>query len=251
MEVSMRKRFPIIIAALFFLCAASATLFLSLPAQAQETQVRPVMLEEEMPDFTLPSYQGGDVTLSKLKGKNVMIVFPRGFAAEGRWCTICNYKYGELVDLEKTGRLREKYNLEILYVFPYGKDVVKQWVDVLPEQMDKIKTWKNPPEPEKLDEKGKARLEMVRKGFPKELSFEKGNVPVPFPLLIDEDRKLTKGLGLFTTDWSGSKAEQLIPSVFVLDKQGVVRFKYIGQNTWDRPSWEYMEKVLQFVNSGR
>ncbi len=247
----MRKGFPIIIAVIFFLCIASATLFLSLPAQAQETQVRPVMLEEEMPDFTLPSYQGGEVTLSKLKGKNVMIVFPRGFAAEGRWCTICNYKYGELVDMEKTGHLREKYNLEILYVFPYSKDVVKQWVDVLPEQMDKIKTWKNPPEPEKLDEKGKARLEMVRKGFPKDLSFEKGNVPVPFPLLIDEDRKLTKGLGLFTTDWSGSKAEQLIPSVFVLDKQGIVRFKYIGQNTWDRPGWEYMEKVLQLVNSGR
>jgi peroxiredoxin len=251
MEVSMRKRFSIIIAVSFFLFVASAALFLSLPARAQEPQVKPVLLGEEMPDFTLPAYQGGEVTLSKLKGKNVMIVFPRGFAAEGRWCTICNYKYGELVDLEKTEHLRQKYNLEILYVFPYGKDTVKQWVDVLPEQMDKIKTWKNPPEPEKLDEKGKARLEMVLKGFPTELSFEKGDVPVPFPLLIDEDRKLTKGLGLFTTDWSGSKAEQLIPSVFILDKQGVLQFKYIGQNTWDRPNWEYMEKVLEIVNSGK
>jgi peroxiredoxin len=251
MEVSMRKRFSIIIAVSFFLFVASAALFLSLPARAQEPQVKPVLLGEEMPDFTLPAYQGGEVTLSKLKGKNVMIVFPRGFAAEGRWCTICNYKYGELVDLEKTEHLRQKYNLEILYVFPYGKDTVKQWVDVLPEQMDKIKTWKNPPEPEKLDEKGKARLDMVRKRFPKDLSFEKGNVPVPFPILIDEGRKLTKGLGLFTTDWSGSKAEQLIPSVFVLDKDGVLQFKYIGQNTWDRPSWEYMEKVLEIFNSGK
>jgi peroxiredoxin len=251
MEVSMRKRFSIIIAVSIFLFVASAALFLSLPARAQEPQVKPVLLGEKMPDFTLPAYQGGEVTLSKLKGKNVMIVFPRGFAAEGRWCTICNYKYGELVDLEKTEHLRQKYNLEILYVFPYGKDTVKQWVDVLPEQMDKIKTWKNPPEPEKLDEKGKARLDMVRKRFPKDLSFEKGNVPVPFPILIDEDRKLTKGLGLFTTDWSGSKAEQLIPSVFVLDKDGVLQFKYIGQNTWDRPNWEYMEKVLEIVNSGK
>ncbi len=246
----MRKRFSAIIAASITLLVAGAALSLSLPAGAQEPEVRPVLLGEEMPDFTLPAFQGGEVTLSKLKGKNVMIVFPRGFAAEGRWCTICNYKYGELVDLEKTGHLREKYNLEILYVFPYGKDTVKQWVDVLPEQMDKIKTWKNPPEPDKLDEKGKARLDMVRQGFPKDLSFEKGNVPVPFPLLMDEDRKLTRKLGLFTTDWSGSKAEQLIPSVFVLDGQGIVQFKYIGQNTWDRPGWDYMEKVLEVVNSG-
>ncbi|HUU37434.1 MAG TPA: redoxin domain-containing protein [Candidatus Desulfaltia sp.] len=247
----MRKRISIIIAAGIWLFVASAGLFLSLPARAQEPEVRPVLLGEEMPDFTLPAFQGGDVTLSKLKGKNVMIVFPRGFAAEGRWCTICNYKYGELLDLEKTEHLLEKYNLEILYVFPYGKDIVKQWVDVLPEQMDKIKTWKNPSEPDKLDEKGRNWTERARKGFPKDISFEKGNVSVPFPLLIDADRKLTKGLGLFTTDWSGSKAEQLIPSYFVLDKQGIVQFKYIGQNTWDRPSWEYMEKVLEIVNSGK
>jgi peroxiredoxin len=247
MEVSMTKTTSKLIVVSLFLFVASAAFFLGLPARAQEPQARPVMLGEEMPDFTLPAYQGGEVTLSKLRGKNVMIVFPRGYAAEGRWCTICNYKYGELVDLEKTEHLQEKYNLEILYVFPYGKDAVKQWVEILPDQMDKIKTWKNPPEPEKLDEKGKARLDMVRKGFPKDLSFEKGNVPVPFPLLMDEDRHLTKRLGLFTTDWSGSKAEQLIPSYFVLDKQGIVQFKYIGQNTWDRPTWEYMEKVLAVI----
>ncbi len=247
----MRKKSPLILLGWVSLFAASAVLTLGLPARAQEQQVRPVFLGDEMPDFTLPAYQGGEVTLSKLRGKNVMIVFPRGFAAEGRWCTICNYKYGELVDLEKTEQLRKKYDLEILYVFPYGKDTIKQWVDVLPDQMDKIKTWKNPPEPDKLDEKGKARLEMVRKGFPKDLSFEKGNVPVPFPLLIDEDRKLTEGLGLFKTEWSGSKADQLVPSYFVLDKKGVLQFKYIGQTTWDRPSWEYMEKVLNLVNSGK
>ena len=247
----MKKRSPLILWTMTSLFAVSAILTVALPARAQEPRVRPVLLGDEMPDFTLPAYQGGEVTLSKLRGKNVMIVFPRGFAAEGRWCTICNYKYGELVDLEKTEHLRQKYDLEILYVFPYGKDIVKQWVDVLPEQMDKIKTWKNPPEPEKLDEKGKARLEMVQKGFPKDLSFEKENVPVPFPLLIDEDQELTKGLGLFMTEWSGSKVGQLVPSVFVLDKEGVLQFKYVGQNTWDRPSWEYMERVLEVVNSGK
>jgi len=241
MEVQMKKTSPIIILAGVCLTIT----LLSLPALSQEPVVKPAMLDEPMPDFALPAFQGGSVSLSSLKGKNVMIVFPRGFAAEGRWCTICNYKYADLIDIEKTEELRKKFDLEILYVFPYGKETVQQWLDALPEQLDKIKTWKNPPEADRQDEKVKARMEMARKGFPKDLSAEKGKVPVPFPVLIDEDKKFTKGLGLFTTEWSGSKAEQLIPSVFLVDKQGILRFKYIGQNTWDRPSWEYMKKVLE------
>ena len=69
-----------------------------------------------MPDFTLPAYQGGVIKLSDLRGKNVMIIFPRGYAAPGAWCTICDYKYIELTELEKTAQLRKKYNLEILFV---------------------------------------------------------------------------------------------------------------------------------------
>jgi len=237
----MKKTSPIIILAGICLAITLS----SLPALSQEPVVKPAMLDEPMPDFALPAFQGGSVSLSSLKGKNVMIVFPRGFAAEGRWCTICNYKYADLIDIEKTEELRKKFDLEILYVFPYAKETVQQWLDALPEQLDKIKTWKNPPEADRQDEKVKARMEMARKGFPKDLSAEKGKVPVPFPVLIDEDKKFTKGLGLFTTEWSGSRAEQLIPSVFLVDKQGILRFKYIGQNTWDRPSWEYMKKVLE------
>ena len=237
----MKKTSPLVILAGICLAVTLS----SLPALSQEPEVKPALLEQPMPDFTLPTFQGGSMSLSSLKGKNVLIVFPRGFAAEGRWCTICNYKYAELVDFEKTEQLRKNFDLEILYVFPYGKQTVQQWLDDLPGQLDKIKTWKNPSEPDKQDEKLKARMEMARKGFPKDLSAEKGKVPVPFPILIDEDRKVTKGLGLFATEWSGSKVDQLIPSVFVVDKQGILIFKYIGQNTWDRPSWEYMKKVLE------
>ena len=202
----MKKNPQLIILAAICLAIALS----SLPALSQEPEVKPALLEQPMPDFTLPTFQGGSVSLSSLKGKNVLIVFPRGFAAEGRWCTICNYKYAELVDFEKTEQLR-----------------------------------KNPPEADRQDDKLKARMEMARKGFPKDLSAEKGKVPVPFPVLIDKDRKVTKGLGLFAAEWSGSKVDQLIPSVFVVNKEGILIFKYIGQNTWDRPSWEYMEKVLE------
>jgi peroxiredoxin len=243
----MKKTSPFVILAGICLGLALS----GLPVFSQESRPMPAMLEQPVPDFTLPAYQGGTVTLSSLRGKNVMIVFPRGLAAEGHWCTICNYAYADLLDIEKTEEMRKKFDLEILYVFPYGKDLIQQWLDVLPEQLDKIKTWKNPAEADKQDEKVKGRMEIARKGFPKDLSTEKGKIPVPFPILMDEDRKVTKGLGLFTTDWGGSKIDQLIPAVFVIDKQGILCFKYISQNTWDRPNWEYMKRVLEVTTAAK
>jgi peroxiredoxin len=225
---------------------------LSAPAIfSQEQEVKPALLGEPMPDFTLPAYQGGELSLSSLRGKNVLIIFPRGYAAEGRWCTICNYKYAELLDLEKREQLRKKYNLEILYVFPYSKDIVKQWLEALPVQLEKIKGWKYPAEPDKQDEKAKNMTERARKLFPKDLTQEKGNVPAPFPFLIDEDRKVTKGLGLFSTEWGGSKVDQLIPSEFIIDKNGILQFKYIGQNTMDRPSPDYLLKMVEMINKSK
>jgi peroxiredoxin len=217
---------------------------------SQSGEIRPVTIGQPMPDFTLPILQGGSLTLSDLKGKNVMLIFPRGFAAEGRWCTIDNYKYAELVDFEKSAEIQKKYDVEVVFVFPYGQDIVKQWVETNPEQLDKIKGWKNPADASKLDEQGKAQLERRRKMFPKDLSMEKEKVPTPFPLLIDADRKVSKGLGLFATEWGGSKVDQCITSVFIVDKKGVCQFKYIGQNTADRPEYEILFKTLERLNKG-
>jgi peroxiredoxin len=229
------------------LCAA--LFFLTIPGLAQQSEFRPAIVGNPMPDFTLPVYQGGEITLSKLQGKNVMIVFPRGYAAEGRWCTIDNYKYAELVDLEAREQIRQTYDLEILFVLPYSKETIKLWLDSMPDQLAKIHAWKNPPDLAKLDEKGKAQMERARQAFPKELSMEKGKVPAPFPILIDEDRKLTRSLGLFMTEWSGSKVDQLTPSTFIIDRHGILEFKYVGQNPGDRPIWNYLRKVLEVVNS--
>ncbi len=218
---------------------------------AQETGSKPVTVGQPMPDFTLPTYQGGNVTLSALKGKNVMIIFPRGYAAEGYWCTICNYKYAELIELERTQEIRKKYNVEILIVLPYGPDVVKAWIDVLPEQLDKIRDRKHPADPAKLDEKGKQTMERYSRLFPLDLSVKKGEVPTPFPILIDADRKLSKSLGLFMTEWGGSKVDQNIPSIYIVDAGGILQFKYLGQNTVDRPEYDYLFKVLEVINGMR
>ena len=214
------------------------------------SQAAPVTLEESMPDFTLPVYQGGEMKLSDLKGKNVMIVFPRGYSSPGSWCTICDYKYAELVDLEKTSQLRKKYNLEVLFVLPYDRDTIKAWIEAMPEQLEKIRVMKHPPDPAKLDEKAKAVMERYQKLFPKDLVVKKGEVPIPFPILVDADRKVSKGLDVFRTEW-GSKVDQNVPTTFILDRSGILRFKYFSQNTMDRPRYEYLMGILDWITSGR
>jgi peroxiredoxin len=241
----MKKTNPL---TFFLTISLTFLIFPSAPGQSQETQVKPALLEQPMPEFILPSYQGEEVRLSTLRGKNVMIIFPRGYAGPDRWCTICNYKYVELVELEKTLNIRKKYNVEILFVLPYSKETVRLWLESLPEQMTKIKSWKYPENMEELNERGRQSVERYRKIFPKDFTVSQDNIPVPFPILIDADRKLSSSLGIFATEWGGSRVEQNIPSVYIINKDGLLCFKYIGQNTVDRPSYRYLFRVLEIIN---
>ncbi len=67
------------------LTAALVLISLSVPSFSQQAEISPVTVGQPMPDFTLPVYQGGDLRLSGLKGKNVLIIFPRGYQAPGAW----------------------------------------------------------------------------------------------------------------------------------------------------------------------
>jgi peroxiredoxin len=67
---------------------------------------------------------------------------------------------------------------------------------------------------------------------------------------MDAKRKVSKGLGIFTTEWGGSKVDQNIPTVLIVDKTGRVKFKYMSQNTFDRPSVDYVLKFLEALNRG-
>lgn len=217
--------------------------------QAQAPAIRPVTVGSPMPDFTLPAYQGGSVTLSGLKGKTVILIFPRGYAAPGAWCHVCNYQHSELVEYDARTEFRKKANVEILFVLPYAKDTIADWIDKYPQQLADLEAWKNPPDPSKLDEAGRQRMERSRKYYPKAFQATKGKVPTPFPLLLDADRAVSRGLGIFTTEWSGSKVDQNVPTVFVIDPAGVVQFKYFSQNTLDRPGLEHLIKVVEWVKA--
>ncbi len=216
---------------------------------AQTDEIKPVTIEKPMPDFSLPVFQGGEITLSEIEGKNILLIFPRGRSRESAWCHICNYQYAEWAELEAKLQIREKYNVEILFVLPYGKELVTEWIDKFYDQLQDLEKGKNPPDQDKLDERGKRRLEFYKRAFPKSFPYEEGKVPLPFPILIDDGAAVSKGLGLFTTEWGGSKAEQNIPTVYVVDKNGILQFKYFSQNTFDRPGPDYLLRVLDVINS--
>jgi hypothetical protein len=211
---------------------------------AQAAAIKPVNLGDVFPDFTLPSVQGTDITLSALKGKNVLIIFPRGRVGD-HWCQICHYQYAELADLEKAQQIRKKYNLEILFVLPYDKATVGHWAKILPEQLAMIEEWKNPSLEAQKDPATVNWMERSRRLFPKKFLVAGDNPPLPFPILIDGERKVSEGLQLFTLFWDRSYVEQNIATMFLLDGQGQVRFKYFSQSTVDRPDAAFLLKFIE------
>jgi peroxiredoxin len=215
---------------------------------AQTQPLRPVSVGSPMPDFTLPAFQGGEITLSELRGKNVMIVFPRGLSRPGSWCHICPYQHAELVEYESQTGWQSRANLEILYVLPYSQEMIGEWIDAYPQLLQDNEDAKDPPDLESLDDAGRARAERSRQIYPKTFSATKGQVPNPFPILVDADRTVSEGLGFFTTDWSGSTAEQNVPTILIIDAEGTLQFKYMSQNTVDRPPLEYLVQVVEVIN---
>ena len=65
--------------------------------------------------------------------------------------------------------------------------------------------------------------------------------PVSFPFLLDEDRAVTKAYGLYHR--IGKDAINIAhPATLVIDRAGVVRFIYRGENQLDRTP---LEPVLE------
>jgi len=240
------------------LIAASAAVLLVIgigpapPAAAgqQAPAIRPVSVGAQMPDFTLPSYQGPDVTLSKLKGKNVLLVFLRGRSGPASWCHICNYQHWELVDHDAKAQIRAKANLEILFVLPYGRALVKEWLDTYIAQLNDIEGWRNP-DPAKMDDVARRRMNLTKTAFPKTFKVTPADLPGPFPVLVDADQAVSKGLGLFSLEWGGSKVEQNIPAVYLVDAEGTLQFKYSSQNTLDRPPLPYLVRMVGLLTRPR
>ncbi len=200
---------------------------------------------QPMPDFTLPVYGDGEFTLSKYRGKNVLLMFPRGWLG-GVWCPYCPYQYLELEQMEQQSKIREAYNLEIAFVMPYSSDRIKDWMEKFPMAMQGVEARKNPPTTAgPLPQYTLDYAAWAKEQFPKKFDVKADDPHKVIPVLVDEQRTLSRQLKIFTNLWDGVISEQNIASIFVIDKNGILRFKYISQMTEDRPSVDMVLDVIK------
>jgi alkyl hydroperoxide reductase subunit AhpC len=117
-------------------------------------------------------------------------------------------------------------------VLPYGRNEVAEWASIIPKQVANVDRWRQ-------------QVKAWRDLLPRPVVFTDGPGATPFPILGDADQAVSKRLGLFTLEWDRAEVDQNVSAVFVVDRTGVVRFKYMSQNTFDRPSASYIVQVIQ------
>lgn len=126
--------------------------------ETKELEFVPIEIGKPAPNFTLENLQGEQVTLSELKGKNVLINF---------WATWCPYCIEEMPDLDK------------LYTENKDDDFVVLAIDVGEPQSD-VEEYlsENPYEfPVLLDKDGKVSMQYLVRGIPTSYMIDKeGNI---------------------------------------------------------------------------
>jgi peroxiredoxin len=70
--------------------------------------------------------------------------------------------------------------------------------------------------------------------------------PLPFPLLPDETRNVARSYGVhYWVSYDGINLAR--PSLFILDRAGIVTFSYRGRGMRDLPVESVMEKFIGFL----
>jgi peroxiredoxin len=212
---------------------------------AQNDNVFPVTINEQFPDITLQSVDGKAVRVSDYRGKKVMLLFPRGKVTEEVWCPICHYQYLEMMFIEESENIKNKYNLEILFVLPYSSDSLASWINAIPASLQAINNWKYPQDEDNINENTRMWMEYSREFYPHSFDFNSDNFTQGLPILFDPERKVSEGLMLFREEWGGTKVPQNVPTIFILDEDGKVKYKYFSQSAKDRPDSKYIVKYLE------
>ncbi len=66
----------------------------------------------------------------------------------------------------------------------------------------------------------------------------------PFTAVLDPEHTFTEA---YSIEKPGTKFKEAYPSTFVIDRGGILRFKYIGMTPSDRPSLEHIKEILKVV----
>jgi peroxiredoxin len=211
--------------------------------QPQKKPLDLAIIGEPLKDFTLPQYHGGEFQLSKNIGKNILLVFPRGYYDKDVWCDICAYEYLDLVDEFYNQNLAKKYNLNIIIILPYDELTIDKWLKDIPEVYASLEAGKFLSDTLN-NEKSRTWVNFARKHYPKTFKVLKGETPNPFTILVDEKQELSERLDIFKNEWWGTKVDQNIPTFILLDVSGNTVFKYISQHTIDRPTMKYLMTIM-------
>jgi peroxiredoxin len=70
---------------------------------------------------------------------------------------------------------------------------------------------------------------------------------LPFPVLSDENHEVTKVYGLEQNETTEQGYPVLKRSIFILDKQGIVRYVWIAEYSSDEPNYGEIQKTLQKI----
>ncbi len=154
-------------------------------------QAMTVTAGEVMPDFTLPVYGGGDFNLESYRGKNILLIFPRGWTGNA-WCSYCPYQYLELEQLEKKSGIMAKNNLEIAFVMPYSSERIKDWMEKFPDALQTIETIKNPQPQPAAGSIQAEYADWAKRNFPIIFDVKKEDPHILIPVLVDENRTLSR-----------------------------------------------------------
>jgi len=214
---------------------------------AQNENVFPVTINEKFPEITLKSLEGNDVEINKLEAENILLIFPRGKVTEDIWCPICHYQYLELVQKDMEISFKENYDLDIFFVLPYSSDSLQSWINAMSTSLQTIENWKNPQGENSQNVNVIAWAEYSREFFPISFEHNNENFELHFPILFDPERKVSEGLMIFREEWGGTEVDQNVPTIFLLDKDRKVRYKYFSQYTNDRPDANYLTEYLDFI----
>ncbi len=72
---------------------------------------------------------------------------------------------------------------------------------------------------------------------------------LPFPILSDYNREVTKAYNLESPDFAGLKGYNVAKrSIFILDKQGIIRYVWITDIPTQEPNYVDIEKALKQIN---
>jgi len=78
-------------------------------------------------------------------------------------------------------------------------------------------------------------------------AFAKANM-LTFPLLSDYNREVVRLYGVAATDFAGLKGYTAAKrSVFIVDRQGIIRYKWVSEDPRIEPNYKEIERALEEI----